>query len=192
MLPRNVLLRDGRSALIRRAVLDDAEGLLELERATVRAGVGVVKYEDELPPDVATFTEHVRERLTQGDGSSITLVAEVRGAGVIGEGSLTRLPFRMLRHVGVLALGVHPLAQRIGVGRALLAALLDWARSNEEGGRVLRVELYTRADNMGAISLYRAMGFTVEGTRRSFHRLGDGTFVDDILMGLLLDEPGAA
>ena len=173
-------------------MLDDAEGLLELERATVRAGVGVVKYEHELPPDLATFTEHVRERLT----ARRRIVHHTRRGGPRGgrhrRGLAARLPFRMLRHVGVLALGVHPLAQRIGVGRALLAALLDWARSNEEGGRVLRVELYTRADNMGAISLYRAMGFTVEGTRRSFHRLGDGTFVDDILMGLLLEEPGAA
>jgi putative acetyltransferase len=114
----------------------------------------------------------------------------MEGRGLVGEGSIVRFKLRMLRHVGVLGLGVHPAAQGLGVGRALLEQLLGWARAHRDadGGRVERVELYTRADNARAIALYRSVGFTLEGTRRGFVRRQDGALIDDLVMGMLLDE----
>jgi len=98
-----------------------------------------------------------------------------------------RLPLRMLRHVAVLGIGVHPEAQGRGLGRALLTHLLAWARDHRDpdGDRVIRVELYTRADNHRALALYRALGFELEGTRRAFVRRDDGALVDDCMMALI-------
>ena len=56
----------------------------------------------------------------------------------------------------------------------------------------MRVELYTRADNARAIALYHALGFTTEGVRRRFVRRDDGTLIDDLVMGLLMETAGAA
>ncbi|NMO17208.1 GNAT family N-acetyltransferase [Pyxidicoccus fallax] len=190
--PLQVPLRDGRSAVIREATANDAAALFVLDRAIVRARQGIVKHEDELPPDAATFADQ-RERagLTKQDGSAFPLVVEGEGGALLGEASILRIGYRMLRHVGVLGIGVHPEAQGLGVGRLLMRHLLQWVRAHRDadGQRVLRVELHVRADNARAIALYRALGFTHEGTRRAFLRADDGTLVDDFLMGLLLTDP---
>jgi putative acetyltransferase len=186
-IPLHAPLRDGRSCVIRRAGIDDAAGLLEIERAISRARRGVVKHEDELPSDAAAYADRLREHLTSTDGSALVLVAELEGSGIVGEASIRRFTPRMIRHVGIASLGIHPSAQGVGLGRTLFEMLLEWARSHRDadGGRVLRVELYVRADNPRAIALYGSLGFVLEGTRRSFIREDDGAFVDDFVMGLL-------
>ena len=191
--PLLVPLRDGRSCVIRPASIEDSAGLLDLERAIVRARSGVVKLEDELPIDAAAHADRYREALTSTDGLVLALVAELAGVGIVAEASLYRFKLRMVRHVGVLGIGVHPAAQGIGLGRALLLRLLSWARSHRDadGGRVLRVELYVRADNARARALYESLGFVLEGMRRAFVRGDDGVFVDDAVMGLLFTDPDA-
>lgn len=187
--PLPVTLKDGRRCLIRPAAPEDFGGLLELERAIVRARHGVVKHEDELPADAVSYADvQVRAGLTATDGTACQLVAELEGQGLVGEASIVRLRFRMVSHVGVLGIGVHPEVQGLGVGRAMLEHLLTWARSHRDmdGGRVRKVELGVRADNLKAIELYKALGFEVEGARRGLVRADDGTFVDSVSMALML------
>ena len=110
---------------------------------------------------------------------------------IVGEGSLRRLGPSMLDHGAVLALGIHPEAQGRGLGRAMMQALLAWARDppRHPEGRprpVRRVELYVRADNDRALALYQSLGFTVEGRRARFVRLPGDRFIDDLVMGLWL------
>ncbi|MCP3142609.1 GNAT family N-acetyltransferase [Pyxidicoccus xibeiensis] len=184
-----VPLRDGRTCSIRRATHADAAALYVLERAIVQARQGVVKHEDELPPDAAAYaTDRERAGLHKTDGTAFPLLVESEDGALLGEASVLRLGYRMLRHVGVLGIGVHPAAQGLGVGRLLMQHLLEWVRSHRDtdGQRVLRVELCVRADNPRAIALYRAMGFQHEGARRAFLRADDGALVDDLLMGLLV------
>ncbi|TKC99558.1 GNAT family N-acetyltransferase [Polyangium fumosum] len=197
--PSHVPLRKGRRALLRMAIYPaDSAGLLDLERAIVDARHGIVKYPDELPDDPITYGElQIRAGMAATDGSAFCMVAEEEGRGIVAEASLLRLSFRMVRHVAVLGIGVHPDAQGIGLGRALLEALLGWVRDHrdEDGGRIHRVELHVRADNPRAVALYRSLGFQQEGSRRGLLRRDDGLFVDDIGMGLLLpdlDEPPAS
>ncbi|MFP2903880.1 GNAT family N-acetyltransferase [Pyxidicoccus sp. 3LFB2] len=187
--PRSLTLRDGRPCVLREATHADAEALFALERAIVRARHGIVKHEDELAPDVATFaSQREQAGLHRTDGSAFPLVVVGEGGALLGEASILRLGYRMLRHVGELGIGVHPEAQGLGVGRLLMQHLLQWVRSHRDtdGQRVLRVELHVRADNTRAIALYRAMGFVHEGTRRAFLRADAGTLVDDLTLGLLL------
>ncbi|MGH3346554.1 MAG: mycothiol synthase [Nocardioides sp.] len=56
----------------------------------------------------------------------------------------------------VYVVGVDPMAQGLGVGRALTRAGL----SHLAGRGVSEVELYVESDNLAAIGLYRALGFT--------------------------------
>jgi len=186
--PRTLSLRNDRRVLLRTSTYPGAApGLLALERAIVRARVGIVKYEDELPTDAETYAKkQVDAGLGATDGSAFGLVAEEEGRGIVAEASLLRFHLRMLWHVGVLGIGVHPEAQGIGLGRAMLEALLGWVRSHrdEDGERVRRVELNVLADNTRAIALYRSLGFVEEGRRRAFIRRGDGSFGDDLTMGL--------
>src|SRR5438093_4005314 len=69
-----------------------------------------------------------------------------------------------------------------GVGSALLAAAIEWAR--ERGLHKLSLGVF--AHNAAAIGLYRKFGFVEEGLRVKHYRRANGELWDAIEMGLLL------
>jgi RimJ/RimL family protein N-acetyltransferase len=71
-----------------------------------------------------------------------------------------------------------------GVGSALLAAAVDWAR--EQGLHKLSLSVFPH--NTAAIALYRKFGFVEEGRRVKHFRRSSGELWDALEMGLLLDE----
>ena len=73
----------------------------------------------------------------------------------------------------VLDLAVDPGHRRLGIGTALLRALVDALLAR--GARAVTLEV--RAGNLGAQALYRAEGFTVEGRRPGYY-LGGGDGAD--------------
>ncbi len=175
----DVVLHDGRTARLRTVRVDDAERMVALDRVLAEDGRGMVLGRDEVrtPEREREGIERLVEAMETG--ASCGLVAEVDGlGGLAGSARLDQLGPARLRHVGVLSLGVHPAMQRHGIGRALMDALIDHARASG----ILRLELYVRADNPRARSLYRSLGFEDEGVRERFVRLDDGGFVDDVIM----------
>jgi RimJ/RimL family protein N-acetyltransferase len=69
-----------------------------------------------------------------------------------------------------------------GVGSALLAAAIDWAR--EQG--LHKIALGVFPHNAAGIALYRKYGFVEEGRRVKHYRRQSGELWDTIEMGLLL------
>jgi len=59
--------------------------------------------------------------------------------------------------------------RRFGVGRALLAALFDWASTR----KAIRVELEVRAGNSSAIEFYLRSDFVRDGHRPSYYHHPD-------------------
>lgn len=57
-------------------------------------------------------------------------------------------------------------ARRMGVGRALCGAVVNWAW--EQGAA--KMELEVRRSSAGARALYRELGFAVTGERRGYYR----------------------
>ena len=69
-----------------------------------------------------------------------------------------------------------------GVGSALVAAAVDWAR--DRGLHKLSLSVFTH--NEAAIALYRKFGFVEEGRRVKHFRRANGELWDSFEMGLLL------
>jgi RimJ/RimL family protein N-acetyltransferase len=69
-----------------------------------------------------------------------------------------------------------------GIGSALLAAAIDWAR--ERGLHKLSLEVFPH--NAAGIALYRRFGFVEEGRKVRQYRRQSGEVWDSIVMGLLL------
>jgi ribosomal protein S18 acetylase RimI-like enzyme len=69
-----------------------------------------------------------------------------------------------------------------GVGSALLAASIEWAR--EQGLHKLSLSVF--AHNAAGIALYRKFGFIEEGRRVKHYRRASGELWDALEMGLLL------
>ncbi|HTM86501.1 MAG TPA: ribosomal protein S18-alanine N-acetyltransferase [Mycobacterium sp.] len=90
--------------------------------------------------------------------------ARVAGT-LVGYAGIARLgrtpPFEFEVHT----IGVDPTHHGRGIGRRLLADLLDYA----DGGAVY---LEVRTDNAAAIALYRDVGFVETGVRKRYYRNG--------------------
>jgi RimJ/RimL family protein N-acetyltransferase len=105
------------------------------------------------------------------------LVAEAEDGRVVGRLSIARDQHPASRHVADLGLMVDAAHRRRGIGRALLEAGVEWARS----AGVTKLELHVFPWNGAAIALYEDFGFVREGLRRKHYRRGD-EYVDAILM----------
>ena len=104
-------------------------------------------------------------------------VEERNDGAIIGRLSLARDSHPASMHVADLGLMVAKDARRHGVGKALLAAAVDWAR----GSGVRKLELHVFPWNEPAIQLYERFGFEREGLRKR-HYSRAGEYVDAILM----------
>ena len=82
---------------------------------------------------------------------------------VLGHVSMMTSHKMRMKHAGVLMIAVHPDAHGKGIGKALLAEMLNQA---DNWLNLVRVELEVHADNEVAIALYRAFGFDIEGEKR--------------------------
>ena len=104
------------------------------------------------------------------------LVAEY-GGNVVGSANLKRYSGRRA-HAGGLGIAVGDPWQGRGVGKALMAALVDLA---DNWLALHRIELNVYADNERAIAFYERFGFVSEGRMRK-HCIRDGDLIDSLLM----------
>jgi len=139
---------------------------------------------DATPDDLAAIMA-LEERLFPGDAWSTAmmaaelaaphtryLVAVVAGA-IVGYAGLSILPGSP--QADIQTIGVDAPSRRLGVGTALLTALLDEAARRG----ATEVLLEVRADNPGAQALYERHGFTAIAVRPRYYQPDD---VDAIVM----------
>jgi putative acetyltransferase len=125
------------------------------------------------------------EFLQKLDPLACKLVAVARDE-VIGAAGLHPVnPSLRRMHVRGLGIGIAAEWQGRGIGRQLVARLLDWA---DNWAGVSRVELTVHADNERAIALYRKLGFVEEGRHRAYALKG-GRYVDAFCMARLHPDP---
>jgi RimJ/RimL family protein N-acetyltransferase len=130
----------------------------------------------EVPFDRAQRRERMAERLADPDAAMF--VAEA-GSRLVGQVGVHRAPW------GVADLGMLVVAawRGRGVGSALLAAALGWARRH--GAHKVALEVWPH--NTAALALYRKFGFVEEGRLRRHYRRRDGQLWDALVLGLELD-----
>ena len=121
----------------------------------------------ESPIDVARLAAN-----WQLDGTLVALVAD----GVVGEIRIDEASFGY----GEIGMMVAAGWRGRGVGTALVAAAIDWARARE----LHKLTLSVFPHNNAAIALYRKFGFVQEGWRSKHIRRADGELWDLIEMGL--------
>jgi RimJ/RimL family protein N-acetyltransferase len=159
---------------IRRARPGDVDALVELYAEVAAEGRWIA---GEAPVDRGLRRRRFRETLARGDAA--TFVADAAGEAV------GQLGIELARY-GVADLGMLVAAEwrGRGVGSALLAAGLDWAR--QAGAHKVALQVWPH--NRAAIALYEKFGFQREGLLRSHYRRRNGELWDAIVMGLLLAE----
>lgn len=177
---REHVLPDGRLVLIRRALPEDAGAVLDYLRMVGGETINLT-FGSEGPGITEEEEREYLSRVTASD-NSLAIVALADGRIV---GGLTydggRRP--RLRHVGEFGISVAQAYAGLGIGRALLEYMIDWAQAT---GVVRKINLKVRVDNAPAIRLYERMGWVHEG-RTTRDTLIDGVFADCLLMGRTVD-----
>ncbi len=156
---------------VREGVASDIVGVVRLERETVEA-----------PHWAEAEYGAIVDLGGCADGA-------VRRCLFVAEGAAGLLGFAVGKALvsGILSLGelesvaVDVSARRYRVGRTLCEAVVRWCR--ERGA--MEVELEVRAGSVGAIALYKGLGFVVVGERVGYYR---DPVEDALLMQLRLAE----
>jgi ribosomal protein S18 acetylase RimI-like enzyme len=127
------------------------------------------------PPaeQVRAFVQKTRKR----DLPHFVALVDGRVAGWCDISSMER---PIYDHVGVLGMGVVSEYRGNGIGHALIRSVLESAKARG----LKRIELVVREKNLAALSLYRKVGFRVEGIKHQAARL-DGEYENIISMALL-------
>lgn len=170
------LLKDGETVIIRRGTVEDAVKLSHYI-SRVAGQTDFLTFE---PGEVTGVKNISRENVPAASG--LVLLAEVNGK-LVGNLNFKRGLRSKVLHAGEFGITVDQQYWGKGIGKLLIANLLEWAQSKQD---IRKINLKVRADNHRAIALYKRMGFLEEGlVRREFY--SKQMFYDAILMGICLD-----
>jgi len=176
--PKEFVLKDGRKGIIRTAEEADTGNVLkQIVSVLEEAEYTVTTY----PEDGADFTvekerEWVKKHM-EGDGK-LLVVAEINGE-IVGSANLHNGQRKRIQHVADAAITVLKEFRSLGVGKALMEALIKWA---SEHPVIEKIGLGVFSNNAGAINLYKKLGFIEECRKAKEIKINPDSYVDSILM----------
>ena len=173
---REVLIKNGKMCVIRRAEEADAEMMLEYLRATS----GETPYMLREPEEVRTDLEEERELLRRAaeDPRWLMLLAFVDGE-FAGSCSFAAVSERSrARHRCTAGISLYRAFWDMGIGTALLEELLEEA----EAAGYEQAELDVVSVNERAVRLYKRLGFETVGTVPHAFKYADGSYADFLFM----------
>ena len=154
---KTVILKVGRTCVLRNATERDAQAVLDLFLLTHEQTDFLASYPDESTHTVEGEAAFLKQR-TESD-REIEILAEVDGkaVGLAGIGCVG--PKDKTRHRAEFGISVDRAYWGLGIGRALTEACLECAKIAEYA----QVELSVVAENKSAIALYKSVGFSEYG-----------------------------
>ena len=126
--------------------------------------------------------EMVRAFVVENLKSNWPHVVAVIKEKVVGWCDITSLHRPVFEHAGTLGMGILADYRGQGIGEALIRMALEKAKTR----RLTRIELTVREKNESAISLYKKVGFVVEGFHKNAVRISD-KYENHISMALLFE-----
>lgn len=173
---KEVTLKDGRVAVLRNAVPEDAADCLKYLRVTAVETPFLLREPEE--NDLTLEAEETFLRARMNDPKSLMLVAHVDGeyagnCGLVSMGSNLRV-----RHRCGMGIALYRKFCNNGLGRILIEEVVHVAR--ELGYEQMELEVVTGNDL--AKHVYESLGFTAFGVRPHALKYRDGTYADEILM----------
>ena len=126
----------------------------------------------------------IRSMIKDAHPSSFIYVVEDDGK-LVGFLSAKRGHVNRIKHRAYIVIGIMKSYTGKGIGRRLFNELDNWATDNG----VIRLELTVMKHNERAISLYKKMGYKVEGVKEKSVVI-DGDYVDEYYMAKIIKKGG--
>ncbi len=161
----------GHELLLRCAREEDAQRLIDYLKTTSGETRFLIR-----EPDEVTMTQEDERRFIrrQNESASDVMLLAFYDGEFAGNASLMGMGPSRYRHRAGVAIALYQAYTGLGIGRAMIEALLAIAK---ECG-IEQVELEVVADNERAIALYKKLGFEVYGTMPRNMKYRDGTYAD--------------
>ena len=176
---KEITLQDGRTAILRAPEASDATELI----AYLRQACSETDYLLRTPQE-CTMTLEQEEAFVEGLNASawdMMIVCEVDGR-IAGNCQISRKRQIKTRHRGEIAIGLLQEFWGLGIGTALMQAMID--QSNDWG--LMQLELEYIEGTARARALYEKMGFRIVGLRPDAIRQPDGKLRHEYIMVLAL------
>lgn len=174
------LLKDGSECIIRRATPKDAAEIVQYSNIIGGESDFLSYGKNEFSYNVEQERQVIRDYNSASNRLFIVAVIDNRICGLLTFWGNNR---KRLEHWGEFGISVLRRYWGTGIGQALMDFMIRWA---EEGKIIRKIDLMVREDNYSAITLYKKMGFEVEGRIRRAMKIDD-TFYNFLYMGRLID-----
>lgn len=153
---KNIILKNGKKCLIRNAVSDDAQEVLNIFLLTHEQTDFLASYKDEAAFD-ATFEKQFLTDKESAD-REVYLCAIVDGC-IVGTAGVDSKGENKVKHRAAFGIAIDKDFWGMGIGRALTIACIECAKD----AGYSQLELEVVSDNSSAIALYKSEGFVEFG-----------------------------
>lgn len=174
MYINNTIIKDkkGREVILRSAEENDAENLINFLKTAASETSFLIREPDEITLSLKQEQAFIKSK--KDSKNELLLIAEVDGRH-IGNCSLMSIgDFKRYRHRCEIAIALYKEYCGLGIGKAMLEAILDIA---EKIGYE-QAELEVIGDNKPAIALYEKLGFKIYGTFPDNMKYENGSYAN--------------
>lgn len=178
---KTVLLKNGKTCLLRSVEESDAEMLLEYIKVTAAQTPYVSREPEEVRTSLEEELEFIRKNRENPRGLMILAFVDGAFAGTCSFApNSERIRHRHRCHMGI---SLYREFWGMGIGTALMGEILAAAKS----AGFEQMELEVVSANAPAVALYKKVGFEVTGTIPRAFKYRDGTYADFLFMVKALD-----
>ena len=179
------LLKNGQQLIVRNPRLGDEQGLVDHMKAVDNETKFLAREPDEFSFTLEQEREFIKNSLSNENVHF--LVGEV-GSKIIANCSvgIANNNKRYL-HRAAMGIAVRKDYWHKGIGKRMMEECIKWCR--EKGIEQLELEVVTQNDR--AVSMYKSFGFQIHGTKKHALKYADGSYADEYLMILFLNEINA-
>ena len=175
--PRTIILKDGRTAILRSPDPDDAEKMIHYMITSSGETEFLLRY----PEEASNYTIESEEKLLKEKNASPNeaFVACYVEGKIAGNSAIFFDTKLKTKHRASVAIALLREFWGLGIGTEMLAELIGIAQKREG---VMQLELDYIEGNVRARALYEKVGFRITGVRPNAVRLKDGTLLNEYMM----------
>ena len=172
---KTITLKDGRTAILRAPRPEDAAPMVQYLKDTAGETEFIMRYPEEVtmtPEREAAFFEHLAY-----SPFDMMIVCEVDGC-IAGNCQINFGNKIKTRHRASVAIGLTKAYWNLGIGTAMLGAMIDVARNRD----IIQLELEYIDGNARGRALYEKMGFSEVARHPDAVRFRDGSMRSLVFM----------
>ncbi|MBS4536155.1 GNAT family N-acetyltransferase [Clostridium sp. D2Q-14] len=165
---------------IRNAIISDAYQMVELVRKLASETKFMMREPDEVNTEIEDQEKRIETLLKSDKGLLLVSVVDDQ---IVGFLVISTRDLRRVKHSGNLVIGVEKKYWGTGIAKYLMEEMLNWSKSIG----LRRLELDVVEENTRGIELYKKYGFKVEGKKIEDHYVGNGQYLNTIMMGNIIN-----